>query len=92
MDEDWNMTIAVEPQSGRIHKISGWKDLSLFLLCYWPVRHGTAYTAAVCTLSQFYYKRIDKEHLIRAFISALHEAEIPYKFETSNMLQGKFLA
>ena len=88
MEEDWNVTIAVELQSGQIHKISGWTDLSLFLLCYWPVTHGSAYTAAVCSLSQSYYKKVTSEHLIKAFISALREAEIPYKIEMPETLSG----
>ena len=57
MDNDWNIVIFAEPKKGRIYKISSWTDLSVFLLCYWPVNYGVAYTAAVCSLSQNYYKK-----------------------------------
>ncbi|WOC14604.1 DUF982 domain-containing protein [Pseudochrobactrum sp. MP213Fo] len=81
MAEGWSFSIFVETEYGRIHKISGWEDLSVFLLCHWPVAHGAAYTAAVCGLSQSYYSKASSNHLMKIFIHALHEAELPYSFE-----------
>lgn len=82
MNKDWSFFIITEPEKGRLIKISDWSDLSMFLLCHWPVKYGAAYTAAVCSLSQDYYKKNNIEVIIRLFIAALKEAEIPYKLET----------
>ena len=88
MDNDWNIVIFAELQKDRIYKISGWTDLSVFLLCYWPVKYGVAYTAAVCSLSQNYYKRSNTDHIIKLFILALQEAEIPYSLERNTSNSG----
>ncbi len=83
MDKDWNLIILIKPEKGKVHKIASWADLSEFLLCHWPMKHGSAYTAAVCNLAQSYYNNIDTENLIKAFLSALDEAGIPYRFEVA---------
>lgn len=82
MEKDWNFFIIVEPVQGQVFKISCWTDLSVFLLCHWPVKYGTSYTVAVCTLSQNYYKKSNIEIIIKHFIAALNEAKIPYYFKT----------
>lgn len=82
MGKNWGFSIIAEPEKGRIIKISDWSDLSVFLLCHWPVKHGSSYTAAVCSLSQDFYKKSNIKATIRLFIAALNEAEIPYKLVT----------
>lgn len=88
MNKVWSFSIVAEPEKGRIIKISDWSDLSMFLLCHWPVKYGAAYTAAVCSLSQDFYKKTNIETIIRLFIAALKEAEIPYKFEMATPAHG----
>lgn len=61
----------------------------MFLLCHWPVQYGASYTAAVCSLSQDYYKKNNIETIIRLFIAALKEAEIPYKLEMATAVHGQ---
>lgn len=89
MNKDWSFFIITEPEKGRLIKISDWSDLSMFLLCHWPVKYGAAYTAAVCSLSQDYYKKNNIEVIIRLFITALKEAEIPYKLEMATAAHGQ---
>ncbi len=86
MEKDWNFFIIVEPMQRQIFKISCWTDLSVFLLCHWPVKYGISYTVAVCTLSQNYYKKSNIELIIKRFIAALNEAKIPYYFETDKRI------
>lgn len=88
MNRDWSFFIVAEPERGQIYKISDWSDLSMFLLCHWPVKYGASYTAAVCSLSQDFYKKSNIETIIRLFIAALKEAEIPYKFEMAASSHG----
>ena len=88
MNKVWSFSIVAEPEEGRIIKISEWSDLSMFLLCHWPVKYGAAYTAAICSLSQDFYKQSNIETIIRLFIAALKEAEIPYKFEMATPAHG----
>ncbi|MDR2312164.1 MAG: DUF982 domain-containing protein [Brucellaceae bacterium] len=88
MNRVWSFSIVAEPEKGRVIKISDWSDLSMFLLCHWPVKYGAAYTLAVCSLSQDFYKKSNIETIIRLFIAALKEAEIPYKFEMAALAHG----
>lgn len=81
MQEGWDFVIFIKDENGQIFKISAWEDLSMFLLLHWPVNHGMAYTAAVCSLSQYYYNKSNINSFMPLFISALNEAELPYSFK-----------
>jgi hypothetical protein len=85
LSKDWSFHILAEPIKGRIFKISDWSDLSMFLLCHWPVKYGTSYTATMCSLSMNYHKQSNIDVILKLFISALKEAEIPYRFEAAAM-------
>lgn len=85
MNKEWDVIISVKPLNDRLYDISCLSDLSVFLLCHWPVNYGLSYTSAVCSLSQYYYNKNNSDIILKQFIKALKETGIPYEITQKNI-------